>query len=272
MTITKRGIAEFQSTIFHWWKTYKRDLPWRHTRDPYKIAVSEIMLQQTQVLRVLPKYAEFIEAWPNVLSLAKASVGDVLRVWRGMGYNRRALYLQKMAKIIIEDFGGKFPKDEQLLVKLPGLGTYTARAILVFAYGENIACVDTNIRQIITHFFFDDKEQSPQIIQAAADKLVPKGKSWEWHQALMDYGSLELKKIRPPMRRAERKQIPFRQTNRFYRGRVMDLLRKRTYMKKDLFHTLQMNYGKNTLYYSDLVEKLKNEGLLVVNIGTVSLP
>ena len=179
---------KFQAYIFAWWKTHRRDLPWRHTHDPYKILVSEVMLQQTQVSRVLPKYREFIQAYPTVKDLARASNSDVLKIWKGMGYNRRALYLKKAAEI------GEFPKSEGELVKLPGLGTYTARAILVFAYRKNVAMVDTNIRQIITHFFFHDAPQKDKIIQNIADQLVPKGKSWEWHQALMDYGALALEK------------------------------------------------------------------------------
>ena len=190
MKIKTKQIKEFQLAIFSWWKLHKRDLPWRHTRDPYKILVSEVMLQQTQVSRVLPKYIEFIKQFPAVNELAQSSGAEVLRIWKGMGYNRRALYLQKAAQEIVHSYKGIFPKRESLLTKLPGVGTYTARAILVFAYKQDVAMVDTNIRQIITHFFFEDISQKPSVIQEVADKLVPPGKSWEWHQALMDYGAL----------------------------------------------------------------------------------
>ena len=145
------------------------------------------MLQQTQVSRGLPKYLEFIQTFPNVEALAGASPAQVLRIWKGMGYNRRAVYLQKAAKAIVDIYKGRFPDTEPELTGLPGLGRYTARAILVFAFKKDIAMVDTNIRQIITHFFFHDIPQPEKIIQEVADQLVPKGKSWEWHQALMEY-------------------------------------------------------------------------------------
>lgn len=210
---------EFQTYIFSWWRKNKRDLPWRHTHDPYKILVSEIMLQQTQVSRVLSKYNDFIKKFPTAKALSAASTSDVLRVWKGMGYNRRALYLKKAAEI------GRFPKIEQELVKLPGVGTYTARAILVFAYRQDVAMVDTNIRRIITHFFFNDTPQKEKVIQQTADQLLPKGKSWEWHQALMDYGALEMKKIKTNflMKTSE----PFKNSNRYFRGRLVDKLREK---------------------------------------------
>jgi A/G-specific adenine glycosylase len=217
-------ILKFQEMIFNWWELNKRDLPWRHTRDPYKILVSEIMLQQTQVLRVVPAYEKFLYFFPDVYTLASATPAKILRVWKGMGYNRRALYLHKAAKIIVDQHNNQFPVSEQQLSKLPGVGTYTARALLVFAFGKNIAAVDTNIRQIIMHFFFHDRTQKPSIIQEAADQLMPVGESWEWHQALMDYGALEMPKLK--LKKLKKKaEIPFKQTNRFYRGRLVDILR-----------------------------------------------
>jgi A/G-specific adenine glycosylase len=177
------------------------------------------MLQQTTVSRVLQKYKEFLIKFPDIGALQKATVADVLRAWSGMGYNRRALYLKKAASF------GKIPKTEKELLKLPGVGKYTARAILVFAFKKDIAAVDTNIRQIITHFFFDDKEQKEKIIQEAADQLVPVGKSWEWHQALMDYGAIELPKLN--IKKIMKKPgIPFKQSNRYVRGKIMNMLRE----------------------------------------------
>jgi A/G-specific adenine glycosylase len=270
--LNKTKIVEFQRFIFSWWENNRRDLPWRHTRDPYNIAVSEVMLQQTQVLRVLPKYAEFIEAWPNVQSLAKASVGTVLRVWKGMGYNRRALYLHKMAKIVVETYGGIFPEDEKLLTKLTGLGKYTARAILVFAFGESVACVDTNIRQIITHFFYKDKEQRPEVIQSVADQLVPKGKAWEWHQALMDYGAANGKELRVRNKELRKKHIPFQQSDRFIRGKIIDYLRTRSYKRLDLTKTISDVCQKPVERIRNIIENLKSEGLVEINKDIISLP
>lgn len=230
MKLTARQIKKFQQFIFSWWKENRRDLPWRQTQDPYRILVSEVMLQQTQVSRVLPKYAEFTRAFPDVQALAQARPSAVLRLWKGMGYNRRALYLKKAAEIVVHEHKGKFPKDELLLIKLPGLGTYTARAILVFAFKQNTAPVDTNIRRIITHFFFKDVPQKEKIIQEVADTLIPTGKSWEWNQALMDYGALALPKLRTQnsnLNDQKKERVPFRETNRFFRGRIMDLLREK---------------------------------------------
>lgn len=256
-----RKIKEFQTFIFSWWKKNKRDLPWRHTHDPYKIMVSEVMLQQTQVFRVIPKYAEFIEAWPNVQSLAKASTADVLRMWKGMGYNRRALYLKKAAEI------GKFPNIESELIKLPGLGKYTARAILVFAYKKNVAMVDTNVRKIITHFFFDDKPQKESVIQKKADSLVPKGKSWEWHQALMDYGAL----VKLPWQN-KKKTIPFKESNRFFRGRVIDVLREGPMNETALIENFAQIYDRSEDFLKKILLVLEKDMLIVRKKGILDLP
>lgn len=139
-------IEEFQTYIFSWWGKNKRDLPWRETRDPYRIHVSELMLQQTQVSRVLPKYAQFLSEFPTVVSLSRASLSDVLRLWKGLGYNRRAKFLHEAANTIITQYSGKYPDKEEQLLLLSGLGKYTARAICVFAYNKQLAFVDTNIR------------------------------------------------------------------------------------------------------------------------------
>lgn len=212
--------SKFQNFIFSWWKYHKRDLPWRRTHDPYKILISEVMLQQTQVSRVLVKYKEFLEKFPTLSALRKASVSDVLRTWKGMGYNRRALYLKKITSI---------PKTERELVRLPGIGVYTARAILVFAYKQDVVLIDTNIRKIITHFFFHDTPQKESQIQEVADWLLPKGKSWEWHQALMDYGTANKLKVHKV-----RKSKPFKNSSRYYRGMVVDRLREKAVFAGDL--------------------------------------
>jgi len=272
MTVPAAKITTFREMIFRWWKKNRRDLPWRHTRDPYKIAVSEIMLQQTQVPRVIPKYLEFIGEYPTVFDLAKASSASVLRIWKGMGYNRRALYLRDIAKIVVKNYQGKMPKDEKLLAKLPGMGTYTARAILVFAYGQEVCCVDTNIRKIITHFFFDDLPQKPETIQSVADELIPKGKSWDWHQALMDYGTLEMPNVKYQMVNNRKKSVPFRQTNRFYRGRIIDMLRERKYPEMKLINRIHDQYGKQEYEIQSIINSLVKDGLVKRRKDTIQLP
>jgi len=276
MSIPQNRILKFQQMIFTWWGENRRDLPWRHTHDPYKITVSEIMLGQTQVSRVLAKYREFIKRYPTIYSLANASTASVLRVWKGMGYNRRALYLHDIANVIVREYKGIFPEDEKLLTKLPGLGTYTARAILVFAYKKNVSCVDTNIRRIITHFFFNDRPQRDSVIQQAADQLVPAGRSWEWHQALMDFGAIELKKINPLKRRdvsnGTSQAKPFKETNRFYRGRIIDMLRERKYVETKIINYIYNQYNKQEYEIQSIINGLIKDGLVVRNKNILSLP
>lgn len=267
MKLTKRRIRSFQNTIFDWWELNKRDLPWRHTRDPYKILISEVMLQQTQVSRVLPKYDEFLYFFPDVYSLAAASAAEVLRVWKGMGYNRRALYLKKTAEEIVGHYRGEFPDTETKLTQLPGLGTYTARAILVFAFQQDVAAVDTNIRQIIIHFFFHDLDQKPAVIQETADRLVPIGKSWEWHQALMDYGAIALPRTQNSMTRTQQR-IPFKESKRYVRGKIINLLREKNMNEIEVQKIIQ----KPKQYVTEIISALMKDGLVVRKKEMLSLP
>ena len=270
MLIFQKKVKEFQNYIFDWWRNNVRDLPWRHTHDPYKIWISEVMLQQTQVSRILPRYAEFIDRFPSVESLAQAKTSDVLRLWKGIGYNRRALYLKKGAEVIMDTHKGIMPNKEQELLSLPGIGTYTARAILVFAYKQDVAMVDTNIRQIITHFFFQDAPQTEKNVQYVADQLVPKGKSWEWHQALMDYGALRLHSGRRP-ERSRRTVQPFRDSNRFYRGRIMDLLREKSWKTDQLIEYGENVYHKPKEFLKEIIQGLEKDGLIVSTHKTLAL-
>lgn len=177
-------------------KSGRANLPWRKTKDPYKILVSELMLQQTQVSRVIPKYESFLKKFPNVKTLAKASLSDVLKEWQGLGYNRRAKFLHQTAKIITGDYKGKFPKDVEKIEALPGIGHYTARAILTFAFNNPEVFIETNIRTVFTHRYFkqgstllgqvSDKEIFPLIERdLKKSKMEPR----DFYAALMDYGS-----------------------------------------------------------------------------------
>lgn len=282
MVISQKKIKEFQQYIFDWWEIHKRDLPWRHTTDPYCIMVSEIMLQQTQVSRVMTKYIEFLMTYPTISALARAKTSDVLRLWKGMGYNRRALYIHQAAKIISDTYINTFPSSEQQLSKLPGIGKYTARAIMVFAYKKDVAMVDTNIRKIITHFFFHDVKQSEKVIQNTADQLVPKGKSWEWHQALMDYGALSNLKVHHPerilslskeSRRVERKiTVPFHQSNRYFRGRIMDLLREKSWDIDELVGNEEKMHKRSKEFFIEIIQGLQKDGLVECSSTTIGLP
>lgn len=270
--ISKRA-RSFQVMIFGWWKKHARDLPWRHTRDPYKILVSEIMLQQTQVSRVLPKYDEFLSLFPDVVHLSQASTADVIRVWKGLGYNRRALYLKKAAEAVVLHHRGIFPDDEAELIKLPGLGTYTARALMVFAFEKDVAMVDTNIRQIITHFFLNGAKEKEKVIQEIADELMPIGKSWQWHQALMDYGSLELHKVASKRKSKRKNGQPFSNTNRFFRGKIIDELREQSVLESVLLDQLIEKYDKSKDFFHLRIDTLISDGLVVRDKdGTLHLP
>lgn len=289
--ISSKDIKNFQNLILDWWKEHKRDLPWRHTHNPYHIHVSEVMLQQTQVSRVLPTYQEFLNKFPTVQSLANASTGDVIIAWKGMGYNRRALYLKKTAETIVAQYKGVYPDEEQKLLNLPGLGIYTARAILVFAYNKQIAFVDTNIRQIIENYFFEGVLQKPKEIQHVADQLLPVGKSWDWHQALMDYGSIHLSVITRSQRRLraseafsegasnpirdnlkQHRKLPFQETNRFIRGRIMDAIREQQYAKETLIHLIEDTYNKPKERIIYNLNNLIKEGLLESKDNIITLP
>lgn len=220
MKLKKSEIKKFQRMIWEWWNKNKRDLPWRRTKDPYKIFISEIMLQQTQVDRVLPKYKEFIKTYPTVHTLAKANLAEIIKLWKGMGYNRRAVYLKRAAEMIIKNYRGTFPSDSKELEKLPGVGKYTAAAICCFAFGKDEVVVDTNVRQIISHFFIK-KGATESEIYNVAQLILPEGRGWEWHQALMDFGALALPKTKNNHKNGQK----FTDSRRFYRGRIIDFLR-----------------------------------------------
>lgn len=260
----------FREYIFSWWKENRRDLPWRHTHDPYRIFVSEIMLQQTQVERVITKYHEFLSLFPSITKLAEAPLSGILVAWKGLGYNRRALFVQKTAIEIVKKYEGVFPRDPIVLRTLPGIGVYTSQAICVFAYNMDLPLVDTNIRKIITHFFFEDVAQKEKVIEATAHNILPKGKSWEWHQALMDFGALELSKLLPTARRTKGK-ILFKDTNRFIRGKIIDVLREGTYPERKLLAKLLDLTKRDEEILIKNLQLLVKEGLISVLNGKYAL-
>jgi A/G-specific adenine glycosylase len=178
-------INQFRRLVWaHYKKQGRHDLPWRKTHDPYRILVSEIMLQQTQVKRVIPFYTEFTRRFPSAHALAQAPLADVLKVWQGLGYNRRAKMLWQAAAHIQD------AKTIEVLEQLPGVGPYTARAVAAFAYNQGVTFVETNIRTVVMHHFFPTKRnvRDAEVLKIL-EKAYPKGRAREWHYALMDYGS-----------------------------------------------------------------------------------
>lgn len=164
-----------------------RDLPWRSTRDPWRVLVSEVMLQQTSVARVLPKYAAFVERFPDPASMASAPLGEALELWQGLGYPRRCRNLREAATVIVGEHAGQVPAELDALLALPGIGAYTARAVLAFAHGVDAAVVDTNVSRVLSRW--DGRSMTARQLQERADSLVPVGMAWEWNQMIMDLGA-----------------------------------------------------------------------------------
>lgn len=237
---------------------------WRTTRDPYKILISEVMLQQTQVARVIPKYELFLEKFPTPASLASASVYDVLSAWQGLGYNRRGLALKRAMEIVVRECNGKIPDTIKELVALPGIGPYTAAAVLAFAFNTPAACIETNIRTVYTHHFFHDRAgvHDAEII-GLIEKTMDTKRPREWFWALMDYGAylkasgvkLNDKKI------GYKTQSTFKGSDREIRGAIIRVFTEKT----NAMHTvasLAKTTGHERERIATQLERLKKEGLV----------
>ena len=256
-------VEHVQISLLQWYAAEKRSLPWRETSDPYAILVSEIMLQQTQVDRVLPKYFQFLTAFPTLDALATAPTADVISVWVPLGYNMRAVRLQSIARQVIAEYHGRIPDTIEELLKLKGVGRYTAGAIACFAYHKQVATVDTNIRRVLHRIFFGLEHPEPKLNDAQmllhAERVLPEGEAYNWNQALMDLGATICTSNNPrcgqcPLQEtchayaemsqhslfpsgtvfrqlrkvAEKKPAytsqPFTSSNRYFRGRIIKLL------------------------------------------------
>lgn len=226
-------IQEFKETVYTYYQAHARlNLPWRNLGedgkiDPYLVMVSEIMLQQTQVQRVVPKFNAFIRRFPSVSVLADSSLKDVLIEWSGLGYNRRAKFLHQAAEMIQTNYGGVFPKSVTELEKLPGVGKNTAAAIVVYSLNIPVVFIETNIRSVYLHHFFQDKESVSDkellpIIEATLDQHDPR----RWYWALMDYGTYVKATAKNPSRRSKHhtKQTKFIGSNRQVRGQILKSL------------------------------------------------
>ena len=183
-------IRAFQRRLIAWYKKHGRDLPWRRTRDPYAILVSEVMLQQTQVQRALLYYEKFLQKYPTAQDLAKAQEPQVREVWDGLGYYARARNLQKATQQIVTQHSGKFPRDPEDLTKLPGVGPYTAGAVSSFAFHKDAAILDTNAARVLRRFFaLNPQQQTPRFLWMVARQVTPKGQAHIFNQAIMDLGA-----------------------------------------------------------------------------------
>jgi A/G-specific adenine glycosylase len=242
-----------KQALLDWYLAGHRALPWRQTRDPYRILVSEIMLQQTQADRVVPKYHAFLAEFPTLQALADAPASAVIRAWAGLGYNRRALNLQRACRAVVERFGSEMPRTVEELRSLPGVGPYTAGAIACFAFEQDVGFVDTNIRRVVHRVEAGPELPGPRLstrdIEQRAMRLVPPDAGYVWNQALIELGATICQarsvacercpvaawcEARPTIRRALAEGIPsrtrpaerFETSSRYFRGRIVALLRE----------------------------------------------
>ncbi|HEU5187561.1 MAG TPA: hypothetical protein VFT87_03590 [Candidatus Saccharimonadales bacterium] len=258
-------MTEFQQTVWQFYRAHGRRMPWRDTPTPYFVLVSEVMLQQTQVARVAPKFLQFMQLFPDFQTLAKAELGDVLRAWNGLGYNRRAKFLWQAARSIVQM---DFPKTADGLAALPGIGRNTAGAIVAYVYNQPVVFVETNIRTVFIHHFFEDQ---PAVSDAEISKLVqsalPSTDVRQWYWALMDYGSFlktttgsKLEKVKQ-----YKKQGRFAGSQRQIRGHVLRLLAQ----DRLELHQLQAKITDQRL--TTVLAALVNEGLVKTKDNSFSI-
>jgi A/G-specific adenine glycosylase len=244
-------VAAVRETLLAWFEDWGRDLPWRRTRDPWRILVSEVMLQQIQVGRAIPFYEPFLARFPTLASLAAAPLSDAIVVWGDLGRYRRVVALHRTARLIVERYDGRIPPEPEALAELPGIGPYTAGAVACFAFERDVAFADTNARRVLHRVFMGPDVPEPAApeheLMDLARRLVPPGRSWAWNQALIELGALVCTARAPrcascpvrdhcgsrpailgllaaePARRGP--ATVYEGSNRFYRGRVLAALR-----------------------------------------------
>ncbi len=224
------SLTRFQTTILNYYAEHGRKLPWRDTSDPYAIVVSEIMLQQTQAERVVPKYTAWLKHFPTFKKLAIAPLPDILKAWQGLGYNRRAINLQRLAQEVTAKYGGVLPRDPALVDELPGIGPATAGAIVSYAYNIPAPFIETNVRAVFIHFFFKDRTDiTDDELWPLVVKATPKDNPRRWNNALMDYGVKLKKEHSNPSRKSAHhvKQSKFEGSNRQVRGQLVKVLLER---------------------------------------------
>jgi len=285
--------------IGEWFLYNKRKLPWRETRNPYFVMVAEFMLQQTQVSRVLPKYLDFIERFPTIDSLSKAKASEVIKLWSGLGYNKRAINLHLAVKMIVKEFRGEFPKDINQLILLPGVGSYTASAIACFAFEKAVPVVDTNINRVFQRLICESEDKlSDKNCKELALKFLNYNDPWTWNQGVMEFGAVVCKTVpncfncifasicTSSLNRTKRNEsehsiakvnlrikgqrISFEKSNRYFRGRLIKFL---TLIREDSWISFKQAYGYiwslNSAFdedrFKELLRQLESEGLIQIS-------
>jgi len=286
--MNKAKIQKLRRTIFAWYKKNGRhELPWRKTSDVYHVAIAEIMLQQTNVPKVIEKYKEFIRYFPTINDLAQAPQRDIILLWKGLGYNRRALYVHKMAQKIVVDYESIFPKDIETLESLPGIGSYTSRSILIFAYDKNITTRDVNINRLVRRIY-GKKDIDDKILATQVDTIFPHRRSRDWHNALMDIASAVCTKRLPKCvdcslykycksfpdpddyvtiskkevgRNEDKKYVP----RRIYRGRIIEYLRTNEGSRSEIGCVIKSDWDTEVdeEWLEEILQKLRKEGMIV---------
>ena len=266
---------KFQKEVISYYESCGRhNLPWRKHITPYRVLVSELMLQQTQVERVIPYFNRWMKQYPSMKKLSEASQGDVLRLWSGLGYNRRALALHKIARTLAHK---KFPREKEELLKLPGIGHYTAGAILNFAFKQWTPFIDTNIRRVfLFRFFNDEKNVKDEEILEKMKEIGYTRSPREWGYALMDYGAfLKTKLERNPNKKSShyRKQKPFLYSQRYWRSRILKMLLEKEQLKKEeliSFITSERNAPKKS-EIEKIISQMEKENFFHVEKGELIL-
>ncbi len=282
MKLSEQKIKNFQKIVWGYYtKSGRNNLPWREKINSYRIWVSEVMLQQTQVDRVVPFFQAWMKQFPRVATLANASQVDLLRLWKGLGYNSRALRIKKAAQVIMGKYKGKFPTDYNELQKLPGIGPYTAGAISAFANNQPVVIIETNIRRVFIHHFFADAndihdEDILKLVKQTLDIKNPR----QWYWALMDYGSflgrtlnIKGKKYNPNVQSKHyTKQSKFQGSDRQIRGKILELLLSTgsRITDKKLFAQLS-EFSDDTKRIQNILDQLQKENFIHLQKGTVVL-
>jgi A/G-specific adenine glycosylase len=255
--------SPFRQKVLDYYSSHARTFPWRETTDPYRILVSEFMLQQTQTERVLIKYDPFMERFPDVASLATSTIKDVLGAWQGLGYNRRAIYLKDAAGMVVNRYRSKFPESPEELVRLPGVGRATAGAVIAFAFNRPTVFIETNIRRVFLHFFFpEEKIVHDRKIVPLVEQTLDQDNPRHWYYALMDYGAMLRKGSPNPNRKSAHytRQAPFEGSDRKIRGMIVRQLLTRDDMhEQELINLLGIELKRA----QKILLRLEEEGFLV---------
>jgi A/G-specific adenine glycosylase len=277
---------KISKSVLQWYRLHQRKLPWRTTHNAYRILVSEIMLQQTQVSRVLLKYPQFLKRFPTFASLAASTPAEVIRAWQGMGYNNRALRLRQIAIIVSNDFHGRLPRNIKVLQQLPGIGRYTAHAVACFAFEQQVPVVDTNIRRILRRIYGSKTKHIDD--WQLATLALPRRRSYDWNQALMDLGAMVCTASNPDCVRCpaqqyctsahkvkrirKRKKTIHIIPDRIYRGRIIETLRNANdhhpVELQKLGRQIKESFVESDIrWLQSLAVKLQHEGLVTITIN-----